>query len=281
MRVRLDLRYDGTAFHGWAVQPDLRTVAGVLSTGLAQILRDAPSGMVVAGRTDAGVHARGQVVHLDLPDEQWAGLPGRSPRDPGDALVTRLTGVLPPDVVITRATSVSADFDARFSALWRQYTYRIADSPRSRDPLRRHEVMWRRRGLDAVAMDDAAQALRGEHDFIPFCIPRSGASTIRTVLEARWERIDLGVLALTVRADAFCHHMVRMIVGASIAVGNGGRPVRWLEELLACGARDNAVTVAPPHGLTLEEVAYPPAAELAAQAQRARRFRGAGSRGSA
>lgn len=276
MRVRLDLRYDGTAFHGWAAQSDLRTVAGVLSTGLSLILRDAPSGLVVAGRTDAGVHARGQVAHVELTDEQWAGLPGRSLRDPGDALVNRLSGVLPADVVITRAASVSADFDARFSALWRRYVYRIADSPRTRDPLRRHDVLWRRGPLDVDAMGAGVRALMGEHDFIPFCIPRPGASTIRTMLEARWDRTEAGLLALTVRADAFCHHMVRMIVGASLAVGESRRPVCWLRDLLASGERDTAVTVVPPLGLTLEEVAYPPAAELAAQAERARRFRGNG-----
>jgi tRNA pseudouridine38-40 synthase len=124
-------------------------------------------------------------------------------------------------------------------------------------------------------MAATVEALRGEHDFLPFCIPRPGASTIRTVLEARWDRMSNGELALTIRADAFCHHMVRMIVGASVAVGEGRRSVGWLGELLASGERHHAVTVAAPHGLTLEEVAYPPAADLAAEATRARRFRGA------
>lgn len=277
MRIRLDISYDGTDFHGWAPQPGTRTVAGELLTGFSRFLRtDSDSlSLVVAGRTDTGVHARGQVAHLDLTTQQWDSLPGRSDRTPEQALLTRCAAVLPEDVVVRSATLAPDGFDARFSALWRRYAYRIADTPALRDPIRRRDVTWFNRPLDVAAMDRAVQPLLGEHNFLPFCIPREGASTIRTMLDLSWTRDDDGLAVATVRADAFCHHMVRMIVGASLAVGRGSRPVAWLGELLAAGERDSAVPVAPPQGLTLEEVAYPDAAGLAEQARRARRFRGA------
>lgn len=284
MRFRLDLSYDGTDFHGWAVQPGLRTVQGELEAGLARILRG-PVQVTVAGRTDTGVHARGQVVHLDLDDETVAALPGRSDRAPADALVTRLTGVLSTDVVVHRAAAVPEAFDARFSALWRRYRYRISDGPAVHDPLRRDVLRWRR-PLDVDAMARASRALLGEHDFLSYCRPREGASTVRTLRELAWERpgsgrADVGLIVATVEADAFCHHMVRSLVGAMLQVGEGKRPTDWPARVLAAETRDaapaggvGAAPMAPPTGLTLERVAYPPDHELAAQAQRARVLRG-------
>lgn len=287
VRVRLDLRYDGTDFAGWAAQPSLRTVQGTLEEALRTVLRLAePARLTVAGRTDAGVHARGQVAHVDLPRPAWEAVPGRSDRPPAEALVSRLAGVLgrdarprgAGDLVVWRAQVAPPGFDARFSAVWRRYAYRVADRPHARDPLRRHDVLWHGRPLDVAAMDAAAQQLLGEHDFAAYCRPREGATTIRTLQELRWRRVpagepDAGLVVADVRADAFCHSMVRALVGASLAVGEGRRPVDWPAAVLAARRRDPAVTVAAAHGLTLEEVGYPPDAELATRAAAARNLR--------
>lgn len=275
MRVRLDLGYDGTGFAGWASQPGLRTVQGVLGEALGRVLRlEPPPGLTVAGRTDAGVHARGQVCHLDVPEPAWHALPGRSGRAPGAALVHRLAGVLPPDVRVRAAAVAPTGFDARFSAVRRRYAYRVSDAPWGVDPLRRLDVLAHRRPLDAVAMDAACAGLLGEHDFVAYCRPRPGASTVRCLQELRWTREADGLLVATVVADAFCHHMVRALVGALLAVGEGRRRVGWPAQVLHARRRDGAVTVAPAHGLTLEEVGYPAEAELAERARVARRSRG-------
>jgi tRNA pseudouridine38-40 synthase len=279
VRLRLDLAYDGTGFAGWARQPELRTVQGVLEDGLATILRTESLGLgrprvTVAGRTDAGVHARGQVVHVDVPADRWAAMPGRSDRAPGRALVDRLTGVLPRDVVVHRAQVAPPGFDARFSATYRGYTYRIADDPALRDPLRRTHVVWARRPLDVGAMHAAVQPLVGVRDFAAFCKPRPGATTIRELQRIAWERPDdgpdAGLVLAHVRADAFCHNMVRALVGASMAVGEGRRDVGWPAEVLASRRRDAGAAVAPAHGLVLEQVSYPPDDELAVRAERIR-----------
>lgn len=277
VRVRLDLAYDGTDFAGWATQPGLRTVQGTLESALGTVLRCPDPRLTVAGRTDAGVHARGQVAHLDLPGEVWRAVRGRMDSPPGDALVRRLAGVLPADVVVHRATVASAGFDARFGALHRRYTYRLADRPELVDPLRRAHVVRQRLPLDAGAMHEAATALVGRHDFAAFCKAREGATTIRTlqVLDVvrAVEGLDAGLVVATVQADAFCHSMVRAVVGALVAVGEGRHPVTRPAELLAGRRRAGGAAVAPAHGLTLEEVVYPPDGELAARASvtRARR----------
>ncbi|GAA5167422.1 tRNA pseudouridine(38-40) synthase TruA [Ornithinimicrobium tianjinense] len=257
MRIRIDLAYDGTDFSGWARQPGLRTVQGELERALATVLRTPPPSLTVGGRTDAGVHARGSVAHLDVDEEVWRSVPGRSDREPGDALVTRLRGVLPPDVVVRSARVVPDGFDARFSALRRRYTYRLADRPERLDPLRRHDTVVVRRPLDAAAMDAAASRLVGLHDFAAFCKPREGATTVRTLLAYRWERDDEGIVVGTVQADAFCHSMVRALVGGVVPVGEGRRAVDWPEAVLLAGVRDSGVQVMPPHGLCLEEIVYP------------------------
>jgi tRNA pseudouridine38-40 synthase len=278
-RIRLDLSYDGTDFAGWARQPGLRTVQGALEDGLGTVLRlDPPPRVTVAGRTDAGVHARGQVAHVDVPDDRWAAVPGRSDRPPAVALGTRLAGVLPRDVVVHRASVAPDGFDARFSALRRRYAYRIADDAARRDPLRRHHVLWHARPLDVAAMDAAAGPLVGHHDFAAFCKPREGATTLRTLERFGWSRPgdgpDAGLVVAVVVADAFCHSMVRALVGASVAVGEGRRAVGWPADLLAAARRDPGGGVVPAHGLTLEEVAYPADDALDARAQQTRALRG-------
>ena len=271
LRIRLDLAYDGTDFSGWAAQPGLRTVEGVLSAALTTLLRAAePVRLTVAGRTDAGVHARGQVAHLDVDPVAWAALPGRSTRTPQEAARTRLRGILPPDVVVHAVTPAAEGFDARFSALRRRYLYRLCDDPASLDPLRRRDTAGHRRRLEVEAMDDAARRLVGLGDFAAFCKRREGATTVRTLLEYSWYRGPDGVLEATVVADAFCHSMVRSLVGVVVPVGEGRRTVEWPEQVMRAVVRDPAVTVMPPHGLSLEEVTYPPDDELAARAAESR-----------
>jgi tRNA pseudouridine38-40 synthase len=265
VRIRLDLAYDGTEFHGWAAQPGLRTVEGLVAESLATVLRrPEPAELTCAGRTDAGVHARGQVAHCDLDDAEVESVP---------TLGRRLNGVLPSDVRVRGAAPAPAGFDARFGATSRRYAYRVADSPAAIDPLARREVLAWPRPLDLGLMGEASAALVGEHDFAAFCRKREGATTFRTLLELSWARTPHGVAVATVRADAFCHSMVRSLVGCLLAVGEGRRPPSWAAEVLLAGVRDSAVTVAPAHGLTLEEVVYPPDDELAARAEvtRARR----------
>jgi tRNA pseudouridine38-40 synthase len=274
LRIRLDLAYDGTDFSGWAIQPGRRTVEGELTAALTTLLRAGePVRLTVAGRTDAGVHARGQVAHVDVDRSAWAALSGRSGRDPERAALTRLRGILPGDVVV-HAVSVAAEgFDARFSALRRRYRYLIGDLLETLDPLRRGEIVAVKRPLDVAAMDAAARSLVGLADFAAFCRRREGATTVRTLLEYTWARRDDGLLEATVVADAFCHSMVRSLVGAVVPVGEGRKPLDWPATVLRAGVRDPGVAVMPPHGLSLEEVVYPADAELAARAQEARAVR--------
>jgi tRNA pseudouridine38-40 synthase len=272
MRLRLDLAYDGTDFHGWAMQPNgLRTVEGELSAAVATVLRlDEPARLTVAGRTDAGVHAMGQVVHVDLEPEDLAAARGRSDRTPLQALLTRLRGVLPPDVLLHRLAEAPDGFDARFSALSRRYRYLISDDPERLDPLRRREVVTLRTPLDVEAMDAAAEQLLGLRNFAAFCKKREGASTTRTLLRYDWRRRDDGLLEATVLADAFCHSMVRALIGALVPVGEGRQGADFPREVLTARSRDPRVKVMPAHGLCLVEVTYPQAEALAARAVEAR-----------
>jgi tRNA pseudouridine38-40 synthase len=273
VRLRLDLAYDGADFHGWARQEGLRTVQGELEAALATVLRVPEIAVTCAGRTDTGVHARGQVAHLDLDPDVIVAAAGRSEDAPTGALRRRVDGVLAEDIRVRRVVEAPAGFDARFSAVWRRYAYRIADRPETTDPLTRGHVLAWRRPLDLDAMAKASTSLLGRHDFASFCKQREGATTIRTLLDLSWDRDESGVLVGTVRADAFCHHMVRSLVGCLVAVGEGRRPQSWAADVLAATRRDPAVAVVPAHGLTLEEVGYPPDDELAAQAEAARRVR--------
>jgi tRNA pseudouridine38-40 synthase len=263
VRLRIDLSYDGTDFRGWATQPGLRTVQGMLEVALATVLRLPEVRVVCAGRTDTGVHARGQVVHLDLPTD--------SPAAAYDGLLRRLNGILPPDVRVRRVAAAADGFDARFSAVWRRYAYRVADRAELVDPLTRGHVLAWQRPLDLDAMNAACEPLLGLQDFASFCKQREGATTVRTLLDLSWARDDAGLAVATVRADAFCHHMVRSLVGCLLAVGDGRRAPAWAGEVLSAAVRDPSVAVVPAHGLTLEEVGYPAdVAGLVEQAARAR-----------
>lgn len=274
MRIRLDLAYDGTDFSGWAAQPGRRTVEGELSAALTTVLRSPePVRLVVAGRTDAGVHARGQVAHADIDDDAYAVVPGRSDRSPSAALATRLRGVLPGDVVVRSVTEAPSGFDARFAAIWRRYRYRICDDPLALDPLRRKDTVLVGHPLDVDAMNTSASMLLGLNDFAAFCKKREGATTIRTLLSYEWARGDDGAVEGTVVADAFCHSMVRALVGCVVPVGEGRLAADFAKDILTGRVRDPRVKVMPPHGLSLEEVGYPPDSELAERAEEARATR--------
>ncbi len=266
LRLRLDLSYDGSAFHGWATQPGLPTVQQTVEEALWRLLRlPEPPTLTVAGRTDAGVHARGQVAHADVPRLAWAGA--------ADTASRRLARMLPPQVRVRAIGPAPEGFDARFSALWRRYSYRVCDDPAAADPLRRHDTLLHERPLDLARMNEAGLACLGEHDFGAFCRRREGATTVRELLRLDWARAEPGVAVATVSADAFCHNMVRSLVGALLSVGDGRRPPGWLAELLAARVRNPEVRVVAAHGLCLEEVAYPEPAVMAARAAATRRVR--------
>lgn len=268
VRLRIDLAYDGTSFSGWARQPDQRTVQAVVEDALTRVFRLEPAAAVrVAGRTDAGVHARGQVVHVDVPQRAWSAV---------ERPLRRLARVLPADVRAHGIAVAPEGFDARFSALSRRYEYRVCDDPARADPVRRGEVLWHPRALDAELMNDAAQPMLGEHDFAAYCRTRPGATTIRRLLRFDWRRTADGPepeVRATIEADAFCHSMVRALVGASLAVGEGRRSVTWPGDVLARGVRDSAVPVVAAHGLCLQAVCYPEDEHLAARARSTRRIR--------
>ena len=237
----------------------------MLEAALATVLRLPSVAVTCAGRTDAGVHARGQVVHADVPRRAYDAL--------GDLLGKRLAGVLPADVGLRAVSVAPPGFDARFSPLWRRYAYRVSDAAHGVDPLRRRDVLHHRRPLDVGRMDQAAALLVGEHDFAAYCKRREGATTLRRLQEFSWARLPDALVEGRIVADAFCHNMVRSLVGAMLAVGDGRRDVGWPAVVLAGGERVPDVAVVAPHGLTLEEVRYPGDGELATRAERTRRRR--------
>ena len=255
VRLRLDVAYDGTALHGWARQPAQRTVQGDLEQALSTVLRSDVV-LTVAGRTDAGVHATGQVAHCDVPRALW--------QEQEHRLVRRLRGVLPPDIAVPAVTEAHPDFDARFGALGRHYVYRLTDDPAGPPPLRRADTVGWPRTLDVDDMALAAGLLLGEHDFAAYCRRREGATTIRTLLALDVVRTG-SVITVAASADAFCHSMVRSLVGALLAVGEGRRPPEWPAGLLPRSERASDVPVAPAHGLTLVAVDYPLDRDLAAR----------------
>ncbi|MFJ4711185.1 tRNA pseudouridine(38-40) synthase TruA [Streptomyces sp. NPDC088785] len=267
VRVRLDLSYDGADFSGWAKQAGgRRTVQGEIESALRTVTRSERTyELTVAGRTDSGVHARGQVAHVDLPLDVWA--------EHREKLLKRLAGRLSKDVRVWSVAPAPSGFNARFSAVWRRYAYRVTDHPGGVDPLLRGHVLWHDWPLDVAAMNTAARDLLGEHDFAAYCKRREGATTIRTLQELSLVRGDDGVITATVRADAFCHNMVRSLIGALLFVGDGHRAPDWPGKVLAAGVRDSAVHVVRPHGLTLEEVGYPADELLAARNREARNRR--------
>jgi len=266
-RVRLGIAYDGTIFNGWAKQPGLRTVQGVLEEALSTIYeRRGPAPLlVVAGRTDAGVHATGQVAHVDLTARQLA-------RCDAPMLARRLNGILgaASDVVVRSSERVDPLFDARFAATWRRYEYRLADAASQLNPLTRFYTASHSRALDAEAMDAAGRQLLGLRDFASFCRPREGATTIRTLQGFSWSRSDDGVLVARLQADAFCHSMVRALVGACVAVGEGRLELDGMLGLSDALERTSAFKVMPAKGLTLVEVGYPDESDYGSRVQQTR-----------
>jgi tRNA pseudouridine38-40 synthase len=268
MRLRLDLAYDGTGFAGWGIQPQLRTVQGVIEEALATILRlTTPARLIVAGRTDAGVHASGQVVHVDLPT--FASFENTDGSFDLQEFENRLAGILKrdPDVVLRRASVAPEGFDARFSAMARRYEYRLQDDARAYNPLERYRSVWTPKPLDVDQMNETAASMLGLRDFGAFCRPRPGATTVRELLEFEWRRESDGVVVCHIMADAFCHSMVRSLVGACVATGNGRIQQAELEAVRDGAERTALFKVMPPHGLNLVEVIYPPDHELGARAE--------------
>src|SRR5699024_356386 len=270
--------YDGTEFSGWAAQPDQRTVQGVLEEALTRQPpgRSLATRTVVAGRTDSGVHADGQVAHVDV----W-------PLDGGDTssrlavdelgipdlerMRHRWNRYLPADVRVIAASRAPEGFDARFSALQRHYRYRVSDAPWGAAPLRRRDTLAWHRPVDVDRLNLAAAPLVGLHDFAAYCKQRVGATTVRKLGSVVWQRCEEHTLIADISADAFCHSMVRGLVGAMLLAGDGRRDVGWPGRVLAEQVRCSAV--APAHGLRLISVDYPPDEELAERAAEARSFR--------
>jgi tRNA pseudouridine38-40 synthase len=255
----------------------LRTVQGVLEEVLVRHSpgRTPPDRIVVAGRTDAGVHAAGQVAHIDIEPYEAENV-GRYVTDLG-RMIYRWNRMLPADVRIFGARVAHPDFDARFSGLRRHYVYRISDSPVGVHPLRRRDTVESFRPLDIDRLSEAAALMLGEHDFVAFCRRREGATTIRELQRFHWQREVDGILACYVSADAFCHSMVRSLVGALLAVGEGRLPVEWPASLLSATERPSTIAVAPAHGLSLLGIDYPADEDLAARSAITRNLRTASS----
>jgi tRNA pseudouridine38-40 synthase len=274
MRVRLDIAYDGTDFAGWAVQPNRRTVQGTLEDALTTVLRlTEVTRLVVAGRTDAGVHATGQVAHVDLDLDDGVDL---------IRLTRRLSSLLrsTPDVVIKNVTRAPDGFDARFSPLARRYEYRLLDREELRNPLVRHRTVWTSTPLDIDLMNETASSLIGLRDFGAFCKPREGATTIRELQQFTWMRDDTGTLIARLQADAFCHSMVRALVGACVEVGSARLALSELGDVRDAAQRTSDFKIMPAHGLTLTEVIYPPDEQLGLRADLTRAKRDMTGRGS-
>ncbi|RRD35690.1 tRNA pseudouridine synthase A [Leucobacter sp. OH2974_COT-288] len=329
IRIRLDIAYDGTDFKGWATQPGLRTVQQEIETALSTVLRrpaSEPVQLTVGGRTDAGVHARGQVAHCDITAAEFAAL-CKDTSTPANR-ARRVNGVLQrqnaSDILIADITEVPAEFDARFGALWRRYEYRVAGPVV--DPLARRFTATAKRTPQLELLQQAAAELVGLRDFGAFCKAREGATTIRNLTEFSWRAehnldprsgtapgtgasteagstatgasteasagtagassdaefsASAGTAAGTgaaaspvcvahIQADAFCHSMVRALIGACVAVATGRITLERLREIRDAAERSSEFTVMPAHGLSLEEIAYPASSELAARVAQTR-----------
>ena len=254
-RLRIDLAYDGSNFAGWAKQPDRRTVQECIEEALAKISRITPE-TIVAGRTDAGVHATGQVIHVDLPESVTL-----------DDLVYKLNRILDEDVRIHNISIAPEAFHARFSALRRYYRYKILDENKVLDPLARLDVATWYRPLDVDVMNETSALLLGEHDFAAFCKYREGATTIRTLEKYEWKRNSEGILVADIVADAFCYSMVRNLVGAVVCVADGRFNPEWIVGVLDNKERVSDSLVFPARGLTLYQVDYPSDAQLLERAK--------------
>jgi tRNA pseudouridine38-40 synthase len=249
-RLRIDIAYDGTRFSGWATQPGRRTMQDLVEEAISRISRtDIES--IVAGRTDAGVHATGQVIHVDVPDAMF---------DRGLTYIDlrfKLNRILDEDIRVMAISDAPAGFHARFSALRRHYSYKILDNNDVVAPLSRYDVASWYRPLDADAMNEASRLLLGHHDFAAFCKFKVGGTTIRTLEKYEWRRDEQGLLVADVVADAFCYSMVRNLVGAVVCVADGRKDPQWIAELLANKERVSDSLVFPARGLTLYKVDYP------------------------
>jgi len=249
-RLRIDIAYDGTNFYGWGAQPDRRTIQDLVEEAISRISRvDTES--IVAGRTDAGVHATGQVIHVDVPDAIF------------DRELNyidfryKLNRILDEDVRIMSITDAPSGFHARFSALRRHYVYKLIDNNDVIPPLTRNDVASWYRPLDVDRMNEASKLVLGHHDFAAFCKFREGSTTIRSLEKYEWKRRDDGVLVADIVADAFCYSMVRNLVGAVVCVADGRKEPSWIAELLANKERVSDSLVFPARGLTLYQVDYP------------------------
>lgn len=254
-RLRIDISYDGTAFFGWATQPDRRTIQDLVEQAISQVTRGEVQS-IVAGRTDAGVHATGQVIHVDLPDSVFSD--GLSYKD----LRYKLNRILDEDVRVMEIGDAPEGFHARFSALRRIYTYKILDANEVIPPLSRYDVAPWYRPLDADLMNEASALVLGHHDFAAFCKFKEGGTTIRTLEKYEWQRDETGLLVAEVVADAFCYSMVRNLVGAVVCVADGRKDPSWMAELLANKERVSDSLVFPARGLSLTRVDYPSDQEL-------------------
>ncbi|MCF8538942.1 MAG: tRNA pseudouridine(38-40) synthase TruA [Candidatus Nanopelagicales bacterium] len=242
------MAYDGSGFHGWATQQELRTVQFEVENTIGALIHELDLPTVCAGRTDAGVHARGQVIHFDLP---------RDHSELGQLTPERINKALPEDIKVVTVEEAPHGFDARFSAIWREYSYTVCDSPLGPTPLRRHDVLPWPVALDLDRLNAASASLIGTHDFFAFCKEKPFATTIRDVLGLSWTRDHEGYVVMTIRADAFCHSMVRSVVGALLPIGDGRKAVTWTQELLDQEHKTSHVQVMEPWALVLEKVGYP------------------------
>jgi tRNA pseudouridine38-40 synthase len=240
---RLEVAYDGTGFHGFARQPGVRTVQGEIEAALSRVLKLTVE-TTGAGRTDAGVHARGQVVSFVVVVELDLAPLQRS-----------LNGLLHPEAVVTRLAPAAPGFNARFSAVWREYRYQLINAAHP-DPLQRTSTWHVPDYLDLAAMNSCAEQLVGQHDFSSFCRTPTGGNMVRRVLEAQWAA-DPPLVVLRVRANAFCHQMVRSMVGLMVEVGRGRRRPEETAAVIAAADRGAAGPMAPAQGLILWEVGYP------------------------
>ena len=255
-RLRLDLSYDGTNFSGWAVQPDRRTVQQVIEDAISTVAQ-AKAETIVAGRTDAGVHATGQVIHIDLPESLEL-----------SDLAYKLNRILDEDIRVNQISIAPPAFHARFSALRRYYEYRILDENKVIPPLARFNTESWYRPLDVDVMNQASALLLGTHNYAAFCKFREGATTIRTLETYSWRRDRDGYLIGDVVADAFCYSMVRNLVGAIVCVADGRKDLSWITTLLEDKERVSDSLVFPARGLSLYKVDYPTDAELLERADK-------------
>jgi tRNA pseudouridine38-40 synthase len=252
IRIRGKIAYDGKDFSGWGMQPDRRTVQGELENAISTLLRVDRVIVQCAGRTDAGVHATAQVIHFDIAEKDAMEM-----KD----LTYRINAILPEDISIQELEVTAADFDARFAALSRRYEYLIYQG--HRNPLLRDRAHRSYLPLNVQAMNEASQSLIGLHDFSAFCKKREGATTIRTLMKFTWTETPDGLIKVELEADAFCYSMVRGLIGAVLAIGEGKFDKAWLENYLAGKEREAHVFAAPALGLTLVDVKYPDPAEYA------------------